>query len=290
MGFNVWDTAGDQRFTGLADGYYINADAAIFFVDNTAESRAQLKRWHRDFRRVCKEVPCVVCSNKIYDVKESDDFKNTMTLGDEQNVVVFPTDAKHCFNVDKPFAFLARLLLDDQTVRLVESPPLKPPIINVAVPSKGVTKIAVIGNAGAGKTLFVKTFTNAEPTNDGKFDTYTAGTKNRYFSTLTEIVDTCIRTPKELLAARDSLEERDITQALLIVDPSSCGNVKSWLNSASEIGLTIFAVRLNKIDLGFTELAWAYAHEPCKRRDIELQLCSVKKSTTSTDCHRRMPP
>ena len=36
--FNVWDCAGQERFRGLGDGYYIGAQAAIFTFDETIES------------------------------------------------------------------------------------------------------------------------------------------------------------------------------------------------------------------------------------------------------------
>ena len=35
--FNVWDCAGQERLRGLDDGYYINANAAIVFVDDGNE-------------------------------------------------------------------------------------------------------------------------------------------------------------------------------------------------------------------------------------------------------------
>lgn len=34
---NVWDTAGQEKFGGLRDGYYISANAAIVFFDLTSK-------------------------------------------------------------------------------------------------------------------------------------------------------------------------------------------------------------------------------------------------------------
>ena len=31
---NIWDTAGDSRYLGLKEGYYVNADLAIIFKNN----------------------------------------------------------------------------------------------------------------------------------------------------------------------------------------------------------------------------------------------------------------
>jgi GTPase SAR1 family protein len=35
-GFNVWDTAGQEKFGGLRDGYYIQGQAAIIMFDVTS--------------------------------------------------------------------------------------------------------------------------------------------------------------------------------------------------------------------------------------------------------------
>lgn len=45
--FNVWDCAGQEKFSGLSDGYYINADAAFLFVDDAGEWR----RFERELKR-----------------------------------------------------------------------------------------------------------------------------------------------------------------------------------------------------------------------------------------------
>ena len=65
--FNVWDTAGQEKFGGLRDGYYVNGDCAIVMFDVTA--RATLKHasnWTRDVQRVCgPDVPLICVGNKI---------------------------------------------------------------------------------------------------------------------------------------------------------------------------------------------------------------------------------
>ncbi len=67
--FNVWDTAGQEKFGGLRDGYYIQGQCAIIMFDVT--SRVTYKNvpiWHRDLERVCGSIPIVLCGNKV-DVK-----------------------------------------------------------------------------------------------------------------------------------------------------------------------------------------------------------------------------
>lgn len=54
--YNVWDCAGNPRFMGLSDGYYIQADGAIIF----ATSLDQIAGILIAIRRVCEKIPFVI--------------------------------------------------------------------------------------------------------------------------------------------------------------------------------------------------------------------------------------
>lgn len=58
--FKFWDTAGDHKFRGLADGYYFGADLAIVFypTDDMAVVNFSM-RYEREFKRVCPNVPVI---------------------------------------------------------------------------------------------------------------------------------------------------------------------------------------------------------------------------------------
>ncbi|VDN24346.1 unnamed protein product [Cylicostephanus goldi] len=63
--FNVWDTAGQEKFGGLRDGYYIQGQCAIIMFDVTARvTYKNVPNWHRDLVRVCENIPIVLCGNK----------------------------------------------------------------------------------------------------------------------------------------------------------------------------------------------------------------------------------
>ena len=47
--FNIWDCAGDPRFMGLADGYYIEADIAFVFTGGVGKTKEQ---WRTEIMRV----------------------------------------------------------------------------------------------------------------------------------------------------------------------------------------------------------------------------------------------
>ena len=87
--FNVWDTAGQEKFGGLRDGYYIQGKLFVLFLNSTSchdfllylaylgqcaivmfdvTARVTYKNvpnWHRDLVRVCENIPIVLCGNKV---------------------------------------------------------------------------------------------------------------------------------------------------------------------------------------------------------------------------------
>merc|ERR1712137_1333061 len=55
--FNVWDTAGQEKFGGLRDGYYIQGQCAIIMFDVTSRiTYKNVPNWHRDLVRACKSL------------------------------------------------------------------------------------------------------------------------------------------------------------------------------------------------------------------------------------------
>merc|ERR1712154_341926 len=68
--FNVWDTAGQEKFGGLRDGYYIQGQCAVIMFDVTSRvTYKNVPNWHRDLTRVCENIPIVLCGNKV-DIKD----------------------------------------------------------------------------------------------------------------------------------------------------------------------------------------------------------------------------
>ena len=48
--FDVWDTAGQEKFGGLRDGYYINGQCGIIMFDVTSRiTYKNVPNWHRKF-------------------------------------------------------------------------------------------------------------------------------------------------------------------------------------------------------------------------------------------------
>lgn len=133
--FNVWDTAGQEKFGGLRDGYYIQGQCAIIMFDVTSRiTYKSVPNWHRDLVRVCENIPIVLVGNKV-DVKERKVKAKQITFHRKKNLQYYDISAKSNYNFEKPFLWLARKLVGDPNLVFVESPALKPPevIIDTAV-------------------------------------------------------------------------------------------------------------------------------------------------------------
>ena len=161
--FNVWDTAGQEKFGGLRDGYYIQGQCAIIMFDVTARvTYKNVPNWHRDLVRVCDNIPIVLCGNKV-DIKDRKvKAKNIIfhrkknlqvcvvyaTVCVEQSFVVdvilsppsippssllqyYDISAKSNYNFEKPFLWLARKLTGDPNLDFVEMPALEPPEVQM---------------------------------------------------------------------------------------------------------------------------------------------------------------
>jgi len=51
---NLWDTAGQEKCSGLRDGYYIGAHAAILMFDVTSRiTYKNIPKWYKDYTRIC---------------------------------------------------------------------------------------------------------------------------------------------------------------------------------------------------------------------------------------------
>jgi len=87
--FNVWDTAGQEKFGGLRDGYYIQGQCAVIMFDVTSRvTYKNVPNWHRDLVRVCENIPIVLCGNKV-DIKDRKVKAKSIVFHRKKNLQVF---------------------------------------------------------------------------------------------------------------------------------------------------------------------------------------------------------
>jgi len=119
--FNCWDTAGQEKYGGLRDGYYIQADGCIvmFSLDSRVSFR-NTTDWLRNFWRVVgyRKPLIVLCGNKsdIEDRKVSpDDVAETVLKWRQSglNVDYCETSMRRKIDYEKPFLALAKSFVGD---------------------------------------------------------------------------------------------------------------------------------------------------------------------------------
>jgi len=129
--FNCWDTAGQEKFGGLRDGYYIQGQCAIIMFDVTSRvTYKNVPNWHRDLVRVCENIPIVLCGNKV-DVKERKVKAKSITFHRKKNLQYYDISAKSNYNFEKPFLWLLRKLCGEAELEFVEMPALQPPEVTM---------------------------------------------------------------------------------------------------------------------------------------------------------------
>ncbi|XP_075541937.1 RAN, member RAS oncogene family [Dermacentor variabilis] len=129
--FNVWDTAGQEKFGGLRDGYYIQGQCAIVMFDVTSRvTYKNVPNWHRDLVRVCENIPIVLCGNKV-DIKDRKVKAKSIVFHRKKNLQYYDISAKSNYNFEKPFLWLARKLIGDPNLEFVAMPALAPPEVTM---------------------------------------------------------------------------------------------------------------------------------------------------------------
>ncbi|KAF9314607.1 GTP-binding nuclear protein gsp1/Ran [Podila horticola] len=129
--FNTWDTAGQEKFGGLRDGYYINGQCGIIMFDLTSRiTYKNVPNWHRDLVRVCENIPIVLCGNKV-DIKERKVKPKNIDFHRKKSLQYYDISAKSNYNFEKPFLWLARKLVGNPSLEFVASPALAPPEVSV---------------------------------------------------------------------------------------------------------------------------------------------------------------
>ena len=107
--FNMWDCAGQEKFGGLRDGYYIQADAVIFMY-STPKSLKNLndRNWVRDVRRVTRDIPFIICKSKC----DATDYYNYDKLPFLADCIDIST--KEYVNLYKPVEYLMKQLVGEE--------------------------------------------------------------------------------------------------------------------------------------------------------------------------------
>jgi len=129
--FETWDTAGQEKFGALRDGYYVHSHCGIIMFDVTSRiTYKSVPTWYKDLSRVCEGVPLVLCGNKV-DVKDRKVKAKNITFHRKKNLQYFDVSAKSNYNFEKPFLWLARKLAGDPLLQFVGGEAIAIPEVHI---------------------------------------------------------------------------------------------------------------------------------------------------------------
>ena len=101
--FEIWDTAGQEKFGRLRQCYYVDAHCAIIMFDLTSrQTYANLRKWYRDLKSICSDIPTVLVGNKV-DVKERKLKHRMITFHRSRKLQYYSISAKTNYQYEKPF-------------------------------------------------------------------------------------------------------------------------------------------------------------------------------------------
>ena len=128
--FDVWDLAGQEKYQGLRDGYFIGADAAIIAFDLTSpNSFKAVETWYRDLMRMFAHpmdparslIPIILVGMKA-DIK--DRKVHRAQIEHFQQVVklkYLELSAKSTLNYDKIWLHLTRQVMHSPDLHFAHS-------------------------------------------------------------------------------------------------------------------------------------------------------------------------
>ncbi|GAM24931.1 hypothetical protein SAMD00019534_081060, partial [Acytostelium subglobosum LB1] len=114
MRFQLWDTAGQDRFRSLMPMYYRGAHVAVIVYDVTSiNSFDKVKEWVQELRsNTLEDIVLVLCGNKIDLVDERRvERKVAQSFADQINAMYYETSARKNIGIDHMFMDVATKLL-----------------------------------------------------------------------------------------------------------------------------------------------------------------------------------
>ncbi|HKZ42479.1 MAG TPA: GTP-binding protein [Candidatus Hodarchaeales archaeon] len=128
--FQIWDLAGQMRFSEVRTVYYNGASGAVLIYDCTRpESFENTPKWLMEIKKNSKSpIPVVLLANKV-DLKDKVDFSIEKSQGQalaqaitryyfderaEMSIPFFETSAKTGLNVDAAFYALADIIIQNR--------------------------------------------------------------------------------------------------------------------------------------------------------------------------------
>lgn len=104
--FTIWDTAGQPKYAGLREGYYIGSDCCIIMISDTNLSYSSVGEFKDMIIKKCGNIPIIIVVNKCELDNTNINYNNL--LNKEDNVILI--SCKENISVYEPLNRIINLL------------------------------------------------------------------------------------------------------------------------------------------------------------------------------------
>jgi GTP-binding nuclear protein Ran len=126
VNFTICDMGGQDKFDETKNAYGAGCDGAIIMFDVTSKVSYNNVLEHYNFvNKYCKDDSIVLCGNKV-ECKDRKVKPSDITFHRSHQLQYYDISAKSNYNFEKPFLFLIRKFLGEDT-NFMESSALAPP-------------------------------------------------------------------------------------------------------------------------------------------------------------------
>lgn len=112
---NIWDCAGDDRFGGLKNGYYLNANGAIIMADNNIETLNLIGEQINSIENIAGHIPTSIVINKCDLLDETSIHHNYYQQFSDDNPEIITLSTKNDDHVEmhEPLLLLLRKITNN---------------------------------------------------------------------------------------------------------------------------------------------------------------------------------
>ena len=114
--FNIWDTAGQEKYDSITKRYYKGADVAIIaFSITDRNSYLNIPKWYEKIINECGKIPIIITMTKIDLEKESEvSFKEAIDFAYAMKCELFTTSSKDNIKVNELFEKIALIFVKNK--------------------------------------------------------------------------------------------------------------------------------------------------------------------------------
>jgi len=115
----LWDCSGRPELGAFRSGYYREAKGAILMFDvQNPYSYRNIKDWYLRVRKVCPDIPIVLCGNKV-DLPNRVVKPNMFKIHKGNNIKYYDISVKSGGNMERPILYLFRKITEKPSLCLL---------------------------------------------------------------------------------------------------------------------------------------------------------------------------